>query len=60
MSSRFKRSLSNFASEKKYKLPKFDDIDKFTSTILKSKNWMEKNLPLNGNAHLTGKVGIGS
>ena len=22
--------------------------------------WMEKNLPLNGNAHLTGKVGIGS
>ena len=39
----FKRSLSNFASEKKYKLPKFDDIDKFTSTILKSKNWMEKN-----------------
>jgi len=39
----FKRNLSNFASEKKYILPKFDDIDKFTSTILNSKNWMEKN-----------------
>ena len=39
----FKRNLSNFASEKKYILPKFDDIDKFTSYILKSKNWMEKN-----------------
>jgi hypothetical protein len=39
----FKRNLSNFAGQKKYALPKLEDIDKFTSSILTSKNWMEKN-----------------
>lgn len=39
----FRRNLSNFTNEKKYVLPKLDEIDKFTSSILKSKNWMEKN-----------------
>lgn len=38
----FKRNLSNYASQKKYILPKFEDIDKFTSNILKT-NWMDKN-----------------
>jgi hypothetical protein len=39
----FKKNSSNFSSTSRLILPKFEEINKFTSEILTSTNWMQKN-----------------
>ena len=39
----FKKTISNYASAKQIYLPKLEEINKFTSEILTSSNWMKKN-----------------
>ena len=39
----FKKNSTNYASAKEIVLPKLEEINKFTSEILTTTNWMEKN-----------------
>ena len=39
----FKKNNSKFSSTSGFILPKFEEINKFTSEILTSTNWMQKN-----------------